>query len=565
VGEPFVSIIITAYNYGRFLGTAIESALRQRYARLEVLVLDNASTDDTSSVIARYAHDPRLRAVRNERNIGLTPNHNKGLEIARGELIGFLSADDALAPDFVAHAVRFYHEHPDVDVLYGGAYFMDEAARVLQPRAWPGQPEASYAGGRNELAELLAEGAYMCQPTMLVPRAIWERFGPFDAELVSADWELASRWAYHGVRFGFDPEPFAYLRLHAEQNSGLAKHNASGREMRDYVTIFDRYLDAASPERYAGHEVAIRRVIDQRDAYFRTTFGAPAAAEFDGATERFRQRIDAIAAANRDRSRDRLAFVVVAGESVGALQVTLESLAAQPDRAWRAVVVQDAGPSSAPLCSTVDPARIRHVRLPDRRTLATALRTAVTIEEADLYVVLRAGARVGPGHAGAVRAAFIDPMTRGALCTARVIVDEADVAGATTGLDVTTAPPVAIESMAFARTAFEACGFRDVPLPEWDFLIRLTLDGPLAAFTGDVAAVVRPGMRNAGLADADAVDAVASTYRTFPVTDLGRLAARAAFSAALRAAHAHDLRTVEGVRACYATLAEARSLTSRRP
>jgi glycosyltransferase involved in cell wall biosynthesis len=506
-----VSIVITAYNYGRFVGTAIESALAQRYEPLEVLVLDNASTDDTAAVVARYAQDARLRSVRHPENIGLTPNHNRGLELARGELIGFLSADDAFAPDFVARAVRFYREHPGIDVLYGGAYFTDEAGRVLQVRAWPGQPEAAYAGGRNELAVLLAEGAYMCMPTMLVPRRIWEAWGPFDGELVSADWELTARWAARGVRFAFDPEPVAFVRLHGEQNSGLAKNNATGREMRDYVTIFERYLDPAAPARYAGHEPSLRRVIERRAAYVRDAFGAELADEFAPATARLQARVDAIAGANRTRERERIAFVVVAGDAPGALQTTLASLVAQADPRWRAVVVQDAGQSLGPLCAHIDPERIRHLRLPARRGFAFAVGTAVTIEDADAYVVLRAGALVGPGHLGAVRAAFAAPPVDVALCGPPG--------------DIAAVPPLGPEYVAFSLRAFTAIGWRDVALPEWDFAIRASLTAPPVWFEGDVTIARHP----------PAPEAVAQIYRTFPVTDVGRLAERAAFTARLRA------------------------------
>jgi len=543
--------VITTYNYGRFVGTAIESALRQRHAPLEVIVLDNASTDDTPSVVARYANDPRVRTVRNESNIGMPANHNKGLELARGAFISFLSADDFLAPDFVPHALAFYHDHPEIDVRYGGAYFMSEEGRVMRPREWPGQPLAGYAGGRNDLALLLAEGAYMCLQSMLVPRRVWERFGTFDLDLISIDWDLIVRWAFGGVRFGFDPEPVAFIRLHGAQTSGFAKHGATGREMRDYVAIFERYLDVSSPQRYRGHEAAIRRVIDNRYAFVRTTFGAAAAAEFEAGTARLRERVEAIAAANRGCPRERLAFVVLADE-IGALHDTLASVTTHGDGGTRAVVVQEGGVSYAPLCRSIDAERIRHVWLPERLDLGSALNTAADIEEADIYVVLRAGARIGPNHVAAVRAALADPATQVAVCRPRFAFGtEAPAVPFAGPLDLTVVPPSAVESLAFTREAFDALRFRDVPLPEWDFIIRVTLGGAPATFGGDVDVNVRPGMRYAGLDALGAVEAVAQTYRTFPVTDAGRLSARAAFLAQLQAAHGHDLRTVDGLRACY--------------
>jgi glycosyltransferase involved in cell wall biosynthesis len=99
---PLVSIIITTYNYAHVVATAIESALGQDYPNFEVVIMDNASTDDTPAVIRRYTADPRVHSIRNPENIGLTPNHNAGLREARGQYVSFLSADDWLMPSFVS-------------------------------------------------------------------------------------------------------------------------------------------------------------------------------------------------------------------------------------------------------------------------------------------------------------------------------------------------------------------------------------------------------------------------------------------------------------------------------
>lgn len=562
--RPQVSIVITAYNYGRYLASALESALGQDYEPLEVLVLDNASTDETPEIVARYAGNPRLRSIRHPLNIGLTPNHNAGLARASGAFIAFLSADDVLLPGAAARAISWYAAHPDVDVLYGGAYFCDEAGAPARIRSWPGQPMAGYAGGRNELAQILAEGAFMCWPTLFVPRRIWDAHGGYDPALVSADWELTARWAFGGVRFGFDPHPYAMLRSHAQQNSGMAAHAASGREMRDYVTIYERYLDPRIPERYVGYEAALRRCIDNREQFTRAAFGADAVAEFTAAGADLRARLDAIVAANAVRERKRIAYVVLADDAVGPLALTLDSLAAQSDPAWRAVVVQQPGVSFAPLCARIDAARIRHAGLVAPATLAAAVNTGVAAEDADVYAVLRAGTVLGPGHTAAVRATFGDPAVRVALTWPQFFVDDVQrpfgvpravaalSAPPATGLDVTVAPLIAPEGVAFARTAFDALGgYRDAPelLADWDFLIRLSLGGGLRAAPGAVEVHVWPEQRDRRIAGPGAAAAVASVYATFPVVDAGRRAARADFAARLAAAPAE--RDAAGLRAFY--------------
>jgi glycosyltransferase involved in cell wall biosynthesis len=90
-----VSVCIPTFNYGRYIGRAVESVLAQTTRDFELLVVDNASTDETPDVLARF-RDPRLRVHRNESNIGLFGNFRRCLELTSGELVKFLAADDWL-------------------------------------------------------------------------------------------------------------------------------------------------------------------------------------------------------------------------------------------------------------------------------------------------------------------------------------------------------------------------------------------------------------------------------------------------------------------------------------
>ncbi|MBV8152133.1 MAG: glycosyltransferase family 2 protein, partial [Candidatus Eremiobacteraeota bacterium] len=128
---PLVSIIITAYNYAHTVATAIKSALAQDYPNIEVVVMDNASTDPTPAVVAAFAHDRRVRYFRNAENIGMVPNHNEGLRRAKGEYVVFLSADDFLMPDFVSRSHTYLQAQPDVDVLYTTPFFVDDHERFF--------------------------------------------------------------------------------------------------------------------------------------------------------------------------------------------------------------------------------------------------------------------------------------------------------------------------------------------------------------------------------------------------------------------------------------------------
>ncbi len=93
--QPVISIIIPAYQAGRYIGRAIESVLRQTCKESwELLVVDDCSTDNTADVVKQYASDPRIRYLRQNRNQGVAAARNRGIWAARGRYVAFLDADD---------------------------------------------------------------------------------------------------------------------------------------------------------------------------------------------------------------------------------------------------------------------------------------------------------------------------------------------------------------------------------------------------------------------------------------------------------------------------------------
>jgi len=137
--SPSVSIIINNYNYGRYLGAAIESALAQSYPGVEVVVVDDGSTDDSRDVIARFGD--RIRPVLRE-NGGQAAALNSGFEASRGEVIFFLDSDDLLHPDAVAEVMKVWR--PGVvkvqfllDVI--DAEGAPRGSRFPPDRRWPGE------------------------------------------------------------------------------------------------------------------------------------------------------------------------------------------------------------------------------------------------------------------------------------------------------------------------------------------------------------------------------------------------------------------------------------------
>jgi glycosyltransferase involved in cell wall biosynthesis len=110
---PTLSVIVPNYNHGKFLETSLSAILHQSFQPLEVIVLDDASTDNSVEVIQRIAAtNPLLRLVQNEKNLGVMPNVNKGVQLARGEYVYVASADDEVLPGLFEKSMRLLAQHP---------------------------------------------------------------------------------------------------------------------------------------------------------------------------------------------------------------------------------------------------------------------------------------------------------------------------------------------------------------------------------------------------------------------------------------------------------------------
>lgn len=259
---PAVSVCIPAYNYGRFLARAIDSVLAQEYTDFELIVVDNASEDDTPAVLARYGD--RIRAHRNERNIGLFGNFARCLELARGEHVKFLAADDWLHPAYLGEAVALLDAHPSAAIVSGPGFFVDEDGRVFGVGTTgvfaPGLVSGSYA--LRAQADLL--NVVGMPSNTLVRRAALEEAGGFDARFApAADVHLWGKLlARHDL--AWMARPRCYLRIHRTKahdygldpsESTFLAWEALGRETGVGGELVARAIDAEA-ERSVLHALA---------------------------------------------------------------------------------------------------------------------------------------------------------------------------------------------------------------------------------------------------------------------------------------------------------------------
>lgn len=132
---PLVSIVIPAYNAADYLREAIDSVLNQSYPNIEFIVLDDGSTDGTADVLKSYPEERFYRERHS--NMGQSATMNKGWAMARGEILGYLSADDALLPNAVEHCVKIFNQRPDISMCYCDYEQMNENSETLRTVTLP--------------------------------------------------------------------------------------------------------------------------------------------------------------------------------------------------------------------------------------------------------------------------------------------------------------------------------------------------------------------------------------------------------------------------------------------
>jgi len=135
---PRLSIGLPVYNGGRYLAKALDALLGQSYEDFELIISDNASTDDTPEICRHYERlDARIRYCRQPRNIGSSPNHNFVVEAARGELFKWASYDDLYARELLERCVEALDEHPEVVLAHSWTAAIDSSDAVFAASVYP--------------------------------------------------------------------------------------------------------------------------------------------------------------------------------------------------------------------------------------------------------------------------------------------------------------------------------------------------------------------------------------------------------------------------------------------
>jgi hypothetical protein len=402
----------------------------------------------------------------------------------------FLAADNVMLPGALSRAAQYVAAHPDIDIVYSGIFLMSKSGRIMRRRE--NELAAAYCGGRDELTALLAFGCDMQIEAMLIPARIWAAHGVTDDRFIAADNEILLRWAQAGVRFAYDPEPFIGYRVHAEQQSSTANYSATGKQLTEHLTFLDEILNSQPDERFRGYEYAIARGLDSKIGIVEK-HGFAISRDVHSEIEFQRGRVIEMAYRNATRPRNvRMAVIVLAEESMYALEHSLRSLMAQSDMAWEAFVVQQPGASLQAFCDYIDPLkRITVITMTSETSESMAINTAMMISSANCFTFLRAGNAFTPDHIAILNDAFARSSNY-VLCgrTDLIMTDpmlqayRADNAfpQVVHRNDLLVAPVVPLDAIAISREAIDRTRYFHLDFDagaHWELLLRVSEYVPL--------------------------------------------------------------------------------------
>lgn len=224
---PLVSVLIGAYNHGAFISEAVDSALSQSYPNIEVIVVDDGSTDNTKDVLRDYGD--RI-TYSYQQNSGPAAARNRASKMASGSLLAILDADDVWLPDKVRKQLNLLQSAPDLDLVFSRFAAIDEAGNSLgfiYPEKIPDQleliPVPDVDNGyviEGALVEALLSGCFIPHPSVIMRRETLDAVGGYDASLGQAeDVDLWKRMALQDAHFCFLDEILLNVRKHGSNIS----------------------------------------------------------------------------------------------------------------------------------------------------------------------------------------------------------------------------------------------------------------------------------------------------------------------------------------------------------
>ena len=262
---PRISVCIPTYNTARYLPEAIESVLQQEFDDFELVICDNASTDQTPEICRSYA-DARIRYLRFEQLVKQGGNWNRCLKLARGEYVALLHSDDRYLPGFLEQRCKTLEDHPEAGLAFGAVQLIDQDGRDLGRKSFGEQP---LIVPPPEFFKELLFGCVISPVSPVVRRKCYEEVGQFNEErLWGIDWEM---WLRLSARYGvaYSPAVNAAYRIHNESgtSAGLLEAKNGAEDLQVLESAFREIAERPALAHFASLRRRALRALGLRTLY----------------------------------------------------------------------------------------------------------------------------------------------------------------------------------------------------------------------------------------------------------------------------------------------------------
>jgi glycosyltransferase involved in cell wall biosynthesis len=235
VNQPLVSFVIPSYNSGKFLRQTLESCLNQTYSNIEILLINDGSTDNTDEILEDFKNIENFFHIKNEKNEGLIYTLNRGMKLARGEFIARMDGDDICLPGRIQAQVDYFQKHPDVDVLGTDIIIID------QDNKRKGKPR-EVIRSEAEIEWSIVSSCPVFHPTVMLRKKLLEN-EPFSTSLyfvsdkIAEDLGLWARVLLANKKIAVLNDPYLLYRKH----SGSLTSSYSTKQIEMAASIVSQF------------------------------------------------------------------------------------------------------------------------------------------------------------------------------------------------------------------------------------------------------------------------------------------------------------------------------------
>ncbi|STO54143.1 glycosyl transferase [Canicola haemoglobinophilus] len=228
--RPLISVIIPCYNAEKFVEKSVRSIMEQTYNNLEIILINDCSTDNTEFILQQLAlEDKRIVYIKNDHNLKLPKTLNKGIALAQGEYIARMDADDIAVPERLETQMNFMLNNPEIDLVGTNLKHLDEHDNFT-----------GYASAQpTEHKDIVKQLAWKCtivHPSILAKKSLFTELNGFDESIVYAeDYELWIRAYLAGKKFANLAEPLLHYRIHQKQMTSNTFNSSHAKIIRAFL------------------------------------------------------------------------------------------------------------------------------------------------------------------------------------------------------------------------------------------------------------------------------------------------------------------------------------------